>query len=59
MSLAGHLLAVGTRPGVTLGLLESWDRDHCRPPLGADEVERLVRWVAARQADKLQGREAA
>jgi hypothetical protein len=55
LRLAGHLLAVGARVGCSLALLESWDRDHCRPPLGSDECERLLRYVAGRQADRLEG----
>jgi hypothetical protein len=55
LSLAGHLLAVGVRPGVALALLESWDRDHCKPPLGGQVVDELVRWVAGRQAASLEG----
>jgi hypothetical protein len=49
LELAGHLLARRVAPGATLGLLESWDRDRCRPPLGAGRVEELLRWVADRQ----------
>jgi hypothetical protein len=53
--LAGHLIAVGTRPGVALGLLEAWDEKHNHPPVGPDEVERALRAVASRHADKLEG----
>jgi hypothetical protein len=55
LSLAGHLMATGTRAGVALALLEAWDRERCRPPLGSEECERLLRYCAHRQADKLEG----
>jgi hypothetical protein len=55
LSLSGHLLAMGVRPGVCLGLLEAFDQARCKPPLGSVEVERLLRWCADRQADALEG----
>jgi hypothetical protein len=55
LSLAGHLLAMGVRPGVALGLLEAFDQARCKPPIGSVEVERLLRWCADRQADALEG----
>jgi len=59
MSIIAHLLAVGAKPGVVLAVAESWDHSHNRPPLGVDEVERLARWVALRQAERLEDRDAA
>jgi hypothetical protein len=53
--LGGHLLAVGVRPGVALGLLESWDRTHNSPALEPLGVERELRWVARKQAQQLRG----
>lgn len=41
-SLAGHLLWHGVDPAVTLELLLAWNRMRCRPPLGDDEVARVV-----------------
>ena len=58
MSLAYWLLAPGVEPGVALGVLEGWDQARCHPPLGSDEVERLVLHVAGRLADRLEGRAA-
>jgi hypothetical protein len=55
LAIAGHLTAMGVRPGVSLGLLESWDRDRCRPPLGGEVCEELLRYCARKQAERLEG----
>lgn len=49
--LAGHLLARGVDPYVTLELLVAWDARN-RPPLGRREVTRAVDSIAAREARK-------
>jgi hypothetical protein len=41
-SLAGHLLWHGVDPKVTLDLMLCWNATRCRPPLGEDEVGRIV-----------------
>jgi len=54
LRLGGHLLARGVDPGVAVGMLEAWDADRCTPPLGSERVEALLRWVARRQAEKIE-----
>ncbi len=54
-TIAGHLLSTGCRPGVALGLLEAWDAQQNRPPLGRLEVERILRWTARKQAEQIEG----
>lgn len=51
-SLTGHLLAKGVDPLVALELVQSWNATSCAPPLGADEVERTVNSIAARELDR-------
>jgi hypothetical protein len=41
-SLTGHLLWHGVDPAVALELMLAWNRARCRPPLGDDEVLRVV-----------------
>ena len=50
--LAGHLLAHGVDPFVTLELLVAWDVHRNRPALGGDEVTRTVSSIAEREARK-------
>lgn len=45
-SLAGHLLRREVDPDVVLELLLAWNRSHCAPPLGDDEVARTVASIA-------------
>lgn len=52
-SFAGHLLWHGVDPEIVLELLLSWNRTRCRPPLGDDEVARVVASIT-----KLHAREA-
>ena len=53
--LAGHLLARGVDPHVTLGLLVAWDAKRNRPPLGEAEVTKTVASIVRREARKLAG----
>jgi len=50
--LAGHLLARGVDPFVTLELVAAWDARRNRPPLGADEVAQVVRSIARRELER-------
>jgi hypothetical protein len=54
--LAGYLVAHGSDPELVLRLLECWDAAHNAEPLGLERVEEVVRWVADREADKLERR---
>lgn len=45
-SLAGHLFWRGVDAEVVFELLEAWNREHCEPPLAADEVARIVESIA-------------
>lgn len=54
--LAGRLLAHGLDAHLVLALVETWDERRNRPPLGAAEVAKTVRSIAAREAAKLEGR---
>lgn len=47
--LVGHLAANFVDPLVAHELVASWNRDRCRPPLGDDEVERVVADIFARE----------
>lgn len=49
-ALAGHLLRRGVDPFVTLGLLLTWNRVKCRPPLPDEEVATTVNSVARAEA---------
>lgn len=53
-TLAGHLFAVGVDPLLVLALLQAQNLTRCSPPLHPAEVEELVRWVARREAGKLE-----
>jgi hypothetical protein len=46
-SLAGHLLAHGHTEAEALSWLDLW-RDRCDPPLGKEEIGRVVSSVAMR-----------
>jgi hypothetical protein len=50
--LTGHLLARGVDPFVTLELVLAWDAQRNRPPLGGNEVVRVVRSIAQKEASK-------
>jgi hypothetical protein len=45
-SLAGHLFWHGVDAEVALELLAAWNREHCEPPLPAEEVARIVESIA-------------
>ena len=51
--LAGRCLRLGLDPAEVFGLLGAWDADRNRPPLGAEEILRVVRSIAAREARRL------
>jgi hypothetical protein len=38
--IAGHLLRHRVQVEMTASLLLAWNRQHCTPPLGDDEVKR-------------------
>jgi hypothetical protein len=54
-ALSGHLLWRGIDPEVALELLLAWNRDRCRPPLGDDEVARVVASIARLHARGAEG----
>jgi hypothetical protein len=45
-SFAGHLLWRGVDADVALELMLCWNRMRCRPPLGDEEVARVVASIA-------------
>jgi hypothetical protein len=49
LSLAGHLLARGIDPGVTLELMQAFNLARCRPPKSEQEVYEIVNWCAGRE----------
>jgi len=53
--IAGKLLAGGVDGELVVELMRAQDRYRCDPPLGDAEVERIVRWAASREADRLEG----
>jgi hypothetical protein len=46
---AGHLLRHNVDPLVVLELLLCWNAQHCRPPLPAEDIERIVDSIAGRE----------
>lgn len=52
-ALAGLLLHHGLEPGTVLELLQGWNRGRCRPPLPAEEVERIVASIRRTRARAL------
>ena len=56
--LGGHLLARGVDPLLVLALLQAQNLVRCTPPLHPEQVEDVVRWVAAQEAERLEGRAA-
>ena len=50
--LAGYLLNRHVDPLVALKLLHCWNVTSCRPPLPAQDVERICRSIAARELRK-------
>jgi hypothetical protein len=53
--LAGYLLRQGVDARVAYELLAAWDERRNRPPLGPDEVDRVVASIARREAARLRG----
>ena len=53
--LAGYLLRRWVDPQLALALVAAWNRTHCQPPLGEDEVARVVDSVAGRELRRRQG----
>lgn len=54
--LAGHRLTRRSLdPAVALALIETWDAQRNRPPLGPIEIGKIVRSIATREARKLEG----
>jgi len=53
--IAGKLLSQGVDGELAVELMRAQDRYRCDPPLGGAEVERIVRWAASREADRLEG----
>jgi hypothetical protein len=47
--LTGHLLRRYVDPNVTLQLVQSFNQTHCRPPLGPEDVQKLVNSIAGRE----------
>ncbi len=52
-ALAGLLLHHGLEPGSVEELLQGWNRGRCRPPLPAEEVERIVASIRRTRARAL------
>lgn len=48
----GHLLGKKVDPHVALDLLDSWNRDHCEPPLDPEELVSIVASIAMREGRK-------
>ena len=53
--IAGHLFANCVDPVVVHELLQGWNKGRCRPPLGAEEVERVVVSIATAELRKRSG----
>jgi hypothetical protein len=49
---AGRLLQVGMSAAECLSVMEAVNRDHCKPPLQAAQVEKIVLSIAGREAAK-------
>ncbi len=52
--LAGKLLSQGVDGELVVELMRAHDCFRSDPPLGGAEVERIVRWCASREADRLE-----
>jgi hypothetical protein len=55
-SLTGYLLRRYVAPHVAVQLVHSWNLTHCSPPLDSDEVEKIIKSIASREAERLEGR---
>lgn len=52
LALAGHLIARGVDPAVTLELLQAWNLARCKPPKPEAEVEAIVRFCWEKQQEQ-------
>ena len=53
--LCGYLLRHYIDPFVALEILQLWNAAHCRPPLPADDVNRIVGSIAGREINRRLG----
>ena len=47
--LCGHFLRHHVDPFIVLEMLQLWNAAHCRPPLPAEDVDRIVESIAGRE----------
>jgi Bifunctional DNA primase/polymerase, N-terminal/Primase C terminal 1 (PriCT-1) len=52
--IAGHLFRHSCDSQLIVGLLHAWNSGWCRPPLGPDELNRIIERVAAREAVRIE-----
>jgi hypothetical protein len=53
--LSGYLLRRYVDPGVVRELVSCWNELHCRPPLPAEDIDRIVSSIAGREQGKRNG----
>lgn len=53
--LCGYFLRQHVDPFVVLEILQLWNAAHCRPPLPADDVNRIVQSIAGREINRRLG----
>jgi Primase C terminal 1 (PriCT-1) len=53
--LCGYLLRHYIDPIVALELLQIWNTARCRPPLPADDIERIVESIAGKEMRRRSG----
>jgi hypothetical protein len=51
--ICGHLLRHNCDYSLALGLLHAWNNAWCKPPLGYDEIKKIVDRIAAREAARI------
>lgn len=49
---AGKLLQIGIAPGEALNMLIAWDQAHCKPPLGEEEIRKIVNSIHRKELVK-------
>jgi len=54
---AGKLLQVGIPAHEVLSMLQSWNLNHCKPPLEEKQVEKIVMSITKREEQKKQSQE--
>jgi len=54
--LCGHFLRHHVDPFIVLEMLQLWNAAHCRPPLPAEDVDRIVESIAGREIKRRLGR---